>query len=85
MGYYSILLWFKVESRGFSRHAFIGFLMGLFIPLWWSTGNSFKSLGKAFVTLMVTKPKRTYVLLILDLYKLPVFSTRERVVEISCS
>ena len=56
------LFWFKVESRGFSCHAFIGFLMGLFIPLWLSTGNSFKSLGKAFV--MVSKPKRTYVLLI---------------------
>ena len=43
------LFWFKVESCGFSCHAFIGFLMGLFIPLWLSTGNSFKSLGKAFV------------------------------------
>ena len=25
---------FKVESREFSCHAFIGFVMGLFIPLW---------------------------------------------------
>ena len=58
------LFWFKVESREFSCHAFIGFLMGFFIPLWLSTGNLFKSLGKAFVTLMVSKPKRTYVLLI---------------------
>ena len=69
-----------VELRGFSCHAFIGFPMGLFIPLWLSTENSFKSLGKAFVTLMVSKPKCTYVLYI---YKLPVFSTRGRVVEIS--
>ena len=52
-----------VESRGFSCHAFIGFLIGLFIPLWLSTGNSFKSFGKALVTLMVSKPERTYVLL----------------------
>ena len=37
--------------------------MGLFIPLWLSKGNSFKSLGKAFVTLMVSKPERTNVLL----------------------
>ena len=29
--------------------------MGLFIQLWLSTGNSFKSFGKAFVTLMVSK------------------------------
>ena len=41
-----------VESRGFSCHAFIGFLIGLFIPLWLQTGNSFKSLGKVIVTLM---------------------------------
>ena len=27
-------------------------------------GYSFKSIGKAFATLMVSKPKRTYVLLI---------------------
>ena len=40
------------------------FLIGLFIPIWLSTGNSFKSFGKAFVTLMVSKPERTYVLLI---------------------
>ena len=44
-------------SRRFSCHAFIGFLMGLSIPLWLSTGNS-------FVTLMVSKTKRTYVVLI---------------------
>ena len=58
------LFWFEGEPRRFNCHAFIGFLMGFFIPLWLSTGNSFKSLGKAFVTLMVSKPKRTYVLLI---------------------
>ena len=40
------------------------FLIGLFIPIWLSTGNSFKSFGKAFVTLIVSKPERTYVLLI---------------------
>ena len=62
--YLRVPVLFKVEPRGFSCHAFIGFLMGLFILLWLSTGNSFKSLGKAFVTLMVSKPKRTYVLLI---------------------
>ena len=36
---------------------FLWELMGLFIPLWLSTGNSFNSLGKAFV--MVSEPKRT--------------------------
>ena len=28
---FRVLFWFKVESREFSCHAFIGFLMGLFI------------------------------------------------------
>ena len=61
---HQFLFWFKVKPRGFSCHAFIGFRMGLFIPLWLFTENSFKSFGKAFVTLMVSKPERTYVLLI---------------------
>ena len=42
-------------------------------------GYSFKSLGKAFATVMVSKP----MLPTFYLYKLPVFSKRERVVEIS--
>ena len=50
------LFWFTVEPRGFSFHAFIGSLVGLFIALWLSTRNSFKSFGKVFVTLMVSKP-----------------------------
>ena len=32
------LFWFKLEPRGLSCHAFIAFLIGLFIPLWLSTG-----------------------------------------------
>ena len=48
--------WFKVEPPGFSCDTFISFLIGLFIP----TGNSFKSLGKAFVILAVSKPERTF-------------------------
>ena len=50
----------------FSCQTFIGFLVldivnliGLLIPLWLSTGNSFKSLGSAIVYLMVSKPERT--------------------------
>ena len=42
----------------------LAFLWARFILLWLSTGNAFKSFGKAFVTLMVSKPERTYVLLI---------------------
>ena len=57
------LFWLKVEPLGLSCHAFMAFLIGLFIPLRLSTGNSFKSFGKALVTIMVSKPERTYVLL----------------------
>ena len=49
----------------------LAFLWARFILLWLSTGFSFKSFGKAFVTLMVSKPERTYVYL----YKLTVFSS----------
>ena len=42
----------------------LAFLWARFIPLWLSTGNSFKSFGKVFVTLMVSKLERTYVVLI---------------------
>ena len=62
------LFWFKVEPRGFSYQAYIGSLVldiinliGLFIPLWLSTGKSLKSFGKAFVILMARKPERTYI------------------------
>ena len=55
------LFWFKVESRGLCCHAVIGFLTGLFIPLWLSTGNSFKTFIKAFVILMVSKPEHKYL------------------------
>ena len=57
-----------LEPRGFSCHSHISFLVfdivnlkGLFIPLWLSTGNSLKSLGKAFEVLMVSKPERTHI------------------------
>ena len=47
-------------------HTYIGFLeldminlIGLLIPLWLPTENSFKSSGKAFVILMVSKSERT--------------------------
>ena len=52
-----VLVW--VESREFSCHAFIGFLIGLFILLWLSIGNLFKSFGEAFLILMISKPGRT--------------------------
>ena len=49
--------------RWFSIQAYIGFHVvdiinrrSLFIPLWLSTGNTFKS---AFVSLMVSNPERT--------------------------
>ena len=62
-----LLFWFKVESHWFSCRAYIGSyiinLIGLFIPLYLSTGNSFinKSLEMTvlFVTLIVSKPERT--------------------------
>lgn len=44
------------EPRECSCHTFIGFRIGLFIPVWLSTGNLFRSLGKAFIILMVSKP-----------------------------
>ena len=45
------LSWFKVELRGFSCQAIIGFLplnIGLFILLWLWTRNSLKSVANAF-------------------------------------
>ena len=62
--YIRVLFGFKVEPRGFSCQAFIGFVIGLFISLWLTTGNSLESFGTAFVTLMVFKPERTCVMLI---------------------
>ena len=60
-----LLFWFKVESHWFSCRAYIGSyiinLIGLFIPLYLSTGNSFinKSFEMTvlFVTLIVSKPE----------------------------
>ena len=62
-----LLFWFKVESHWFSCRAYIGSyiinLIGLFIPLYLSTGNSFinKSFEMTvlFVTLIVSKPEST--------------------------
>ena len=45
------LSWFKVELRGFSCQAIIGFLplnIGLFILFWLWTRNSLKSVANAF-------------------------------------
>ena len=57
------VLRFKVEPRGYTAVTLVSVFIGLFILLWLSTGNSFnKSLGKAFVILMVSKPgERTYI------------------------
>ena len=60
-----LLFWFKVESHWFSCRVYIGSyiinLIGLFIPLYLSTGNSFinKSFEMTvlFVTLIVSKPE----------------------------
>lgn len=52
----------------FSCQSFIGFLVldivnliGLFIPLWPSNENSFKSSGSTFVALMISKRERNYI------------------------
>ena len=63
---------YRSYIRNFCNHPFYGFigflvlelfkLINFFYPLLCSTGISHKSLQRALVTLMVSQPKRTYVL-----------------------